>query len=161
MSELINAYLTFSVQQNTFGVHVGKVVEILEYEKPKSVPESLSYVIGVMDHREMIVPVIDTGKKFNVGAVEVTPQTCIVILEIDKPDRSGTFVIGAMVDEVSDVFESETENLKAIENDFKPAYISATYKKNDGLIMILNTDEVFNEKDIIELDKLKQRLESE
>lgn len=161
MSEQINAYLTFSVKQNIFGVHVGKVIEILEYVKPKAVPESLPYVTGVMDHRDTIIPVIDMGMKFNVGATELTPQSCIVILEINKPDQSETFIIGAIVDSVSDVFESELEMLKTIENDFKPVYISATCKKNDNLIMILNTEAVFNEKDIIALDQLKQSIESE
>jgi len=161
MSELINAYLTFDVGQNIFGVHVGRVVEILEYVNPKSVPESLPYIKGVIDHRETIVPVIDTAAKFNVGNIEVGPQTCIVILEIDKPDQSGTFIIGAMVDAVSDVFESDMEKIKTIENDFKPGYISATYKSNESLVMILDTNKVFNEKDIIALDEIKRNIESE
>ncbi|MCU4163239.1 chemotaxis protein CheW [Carboxylicivirga caseinilyticus] len=161
MSELINAYLTFSVGTNTFGVHVGKVVEILEYEKPKSVPESLPYITGVIDHRENIVPVIDTGLKFNLGPVDITPQTCIVVLEIDKPGESGKFIIGAVVDSVSDVFESEMEKIKTIENDFKPGYISATYKTEENLVMILNTEEVFNDKDIIALDEIRKSIEAE
>nr|WP_319400361.1 chemotaxis protein CheW [uncultured Carboxylicivirga sp.] len=161
MSELINAYLTFSVGNNTFGVHVGKVVEILEYEDPKSVPESLPYITGVIDHRENIVPVIDTGIKFNLGAVQKTPQTCIVVLEIDKPDNSGIFSVGIIVDAVSDVFESDMEKIKTIESDFKPGYISATYKSGDNLIMILNTDQVFNDKDIIALDEIKNSIEAD
>jgi len=161
MSELINAYLTFSVGSNTFGVHVGKVVEILEYEKPKSVPESLPYITGVIDHRENIVPVIDTGLKFNMGAIDVTPQTCIVVLEIDKPGNSVKILIGVMVDSVSDVFESDGEKIKTIENDFKPGYISATYKTDENLVMILNAEQVFNDKDIIALDELKSSIEAE
>ncbi len=161
MSDLINAYLTFSVANNLFGVHVGKVVEIMEYCQPKSVPESLPYVKGVIDHRESIVPLIDTGLKFNVGAVEVTPQTCIVLLEIDKPDESGSFKVGIVVDQVSDVFESNAENIKSIESDYRPGYISATYKSGDNLVMILNTDKVFNDKDILALDEVIKGIDVE
>lgn len=161
MSDHINAYLTFSVGQNTFGVHVEKVVEIQEYSKPKAVPESLPYMRGVIDHREAIVPVIDTGLKFNLGEIEITPQSCIVVLEINKPDGSGIFSIGILVDAVSDVFESDPEKVKVIENDFKPGYISATYKNNDALVMILNTDKVFSETDIIALDQIMGSFEKE
>ncbi len=161
MSELINAYLTFSVAHNLFGVHVGKVVEIMEYSQPKSVPESLPYVKGVIDHRESIVPLIDTGLKFNLGAVEVTPQTCIVLLEIEKPDESGKFKVGVIVDDVSDVFESNAENIKSIESDFRPGYISATYKSGENLVMILNTDKVFNDKDILALDEVIKSIDVE
>jgi purine-binding chemotaxis protein CheW len=161
MSDHINAYLTFSVGQNTFGVHVEKVVEIQEYSKPKAVPESIPYMKGVIDHRDAIVPVIDTGLKFNLGEIKVNAQSCIVVLEINKPEGSGVFNIGILVDAVSDVFESDPEKVKAIENDFKPGYISATYKNNDTLVMILNTDKVFTERDIIAIDQIMGSIEKD
>ncbi len=161
MSDHINAYLTFSIGQNAFGVHVEKVVEIQEYTKPKQVPESLAYMRGVIDHREEVIPVIDTGLKFNLGEIEITPQSCIVVLEIDKPDGNGKFSIGILVDAVSDVFESDPEKVKVIENDFKPGYISATYKNNDSLVMILNSDKVFTETDIIAIDQIMGNIDKE
>ena len=82
MDQVINSYLTFSVGNNTFGIHVEKVEEIKEYISPKAVPESLPYVKGVIDHRDEVIPVIDAAQKFNLGKIEITPQTCIVVLEI-------------------------------------------------------------------------------
>jgi len=150
MGEEVNAYLTFSVGDNTFGVHVEKVIEIKEYEQPKAVPESMVYVKGVTEHREQIIPVIDAAAKFNIGEIEVTPQSCIVVLDIIK--GAGLMSIGVLVDAVSDVFEADDTKLKVIETDYKPGYISASYQRNDELIMILNADKVFSETDIFALD---------
>lgn len=158
MNQEINSYLTFAIGKNTFGIHVEKVEEIKEYVSPKPVPESLSFVKGVIDHRDSIIPVIDAGEKFNLGSVEMTPQTCIIVLEIEK--SGGDVVkIGILVDHVSDVFESDPEKVKKIEDDYKPGYISATYRTEEHLVMILNANKVFSEKDIVALDQMVEDLQ--
>ncbi|MCU4175874.1 chemotaxis protein CheW [Carboxylicivirga sp. N1Y90] len=161
MSQQIDAYLTFTIGENTFGIHVEKVLEIKEYLEPKSVPESLPYIKGVIDHRDQIIPVIDAAAKFNMGNISITPQSCIVVMEVNKSENGDPFSIGVLVDAVSDVFESDPEKVRKIENDFKPGYINATYKINENLVMILDTDKVFNEKDIIALDKIMSDFENE
>ncbi len=153
MDQEINSYLTFSVANNTFGIHVEKVEEIKEYILPKVVPESLPFVKGVIDHRDQVIPVIDAARKFNLGSIDITPQTCIVVLEIEK--RKGEFFkIGVLVDNVSDVFESDPEKVRKIEDDYKPGYISATYRTEDLLVMILNANKVFSDTDIVAMDKM-------
>lgn len=153
MDQVINSYLTFSVGNNTFGIHVEKVEEIKEYISPKSVPESLPFVKGVIDHRDEVIPVIDAAQKFNLGKIEITPQTCIVVLEIEK-HTGDLFKIGILVDNVSDVFESDPEKVKKIEDDYKPGYISATYRTEELLVMILNANKVFSDIDIVAMDKM-------
>ena len=152
MNQDVNAYLTFSIGDNRFGIHVEKVVEIKEYVEPKPVPESMAYVKGVTDHRDQIIPVIDTAAKFNLGQVEITPQSCFVVLDISKGSGKGIMTIGILVDAVSDVFEADQSKLKPIETDYKPGYILSSYQKNDELIMILNVDKIFSEVDIVSLD---------
>lgn len=154
MSQEVNSYLTFSIGQNNFGVHVEKVLEIKEYIKPKVVPESMSYVKGVIDHRDHVIPVIDCAAKFNLGQVDITPQTCIVVLNIDKGADKGQMNIGIMVDSVSNVFEADEMARKNIETDYKPGYISGSYQIDDNFIMIINSDKVFSDKDIISLEEI-------
>lgn len=158
MSQDVNAYLTFSIGDNTFGVHVEKVIEIKEYTEPKSVPESMAYVKGVTDHRDQIIPVIDAAAKFNLGAVNITPQSCIVVLDIDKVDGNGIMSIGILVDAVSDVFEADESKIKSIETDYRPGYISASYQNNNDLVMILDADKVFSETDIVSLGELMENV---
>jgi len=154
MSQEVNAYLTFSIGDNTFGIHVEKVIEIKEYIEPKSVPESLAYVKGVTDHRDQIIPIIDTAAKFNLGQVEITPQSCFVVIDINKGKGQGVITIGILVDAVSDVFEADESKIKTIETDYKPGYILASYQNNDDLVMILNADKIFSETDIISIGEV-------
>ncbi|NPA36456.1 MAG: chemotaxis protein CheW [Chlorobi bacterium] len=153
MDQSTNSYLTFKVNDNIFGIHVEKVVEIKEYKEPKSIPETLPYVTGVFEYRDEVIPLIDTAVKFNLGKINLTSQTCIVVLEIINEQKNINAKVGIIVDTVSDVIEADPEVLKQIEDDYKPNYISATYKQGDNLVMIINANKIFSAKDIIAMDK--------
>jgi len=154
MDQSTNSYLTFKINGNTFGVHVEKVVEIKEYSEPEGIPETLPYVTGVLEYRDEVIPLIDPAVKFNLGKITLTLHTCIVILNVMNEQKRSTSKVGIIVDTVSDVFEPEQEQLKPIENDYKPKYITSTYKLNDIFVMILDSNKIFSEIDIIELDKI-------
>ncbi len=154
MEDVNNSYLSFKIGTDTFAVHVSKVNEIKEYETPRKVPESISFMKGVIDFRDEIVPVIDTGIKFGMDAVEITPQTCIIVLDVTREDTQTNFKVGVMTDAVTDVFEAEEESFKMISADYSPAYIRATYNYNDNFYLILNSDKVFSVNDIISMGNL-------
>jgi len=154
MEEITNSYLSFSVGDQSFAIHVSKVNEIREYEEPRNMPEAISFMKGVIDFRDEVIPVIDTAVKFGMKASEFTTQTCIVIIDITKKEEGKVFRLGIIADAVSDVFEAEQENFKAIENDYSPNYIEANYNTNDKHYLILNADEVFSTKDIIDLQQI-------
>ncbi len=158
MNQSTNSYLTFKVNDNTFGIHVEKVVEIKEYSEPKSIPESLPFVTGIIEYLDEVIPLIDTAVKFNLGEITIAPQTCIIILEIINEQKNSTSKVAIIVDAVSDVFETDPKQIKALENDYKPKYISSTYKLNDTLAMILDSNKIFSEKDIIALDKIIEKI---
>ncbi len=158
MEEANNSYLSFKVGTDTFAVHVSKVNEIREYEKPRKVPGSVSFMKGVIDHREEVVPVIDTGIKFGLNPVEITLQTCIIVIDVLKKDTNSIFKVGILTDAVTDVFESEDSNLKKIERDYTPNYIQATYKLDDNFYLILNSDEVFSLNEIIGMSEAIQEI---
>ncbi len=161
MNQSTNSYLTFKVNDNIFGIHVEKVVEIKEYSEPKSIPESMPYVTGIIEYMDEVIPLIDTASKFNLGEITVAPQTCTIILEIINEQKNATSKVGVIVDAVSDVFETDPVQIKALENDYKPSYISSTYKLDDNLVMILDSNKIFSEKDIIALDKIIEDLKKD
>ncbi len=158
MNQSTNSYLTFEVNDNAFAIHVEKVVEIKEYSEPKSIPESMPYVTGIIEYLDEVIPLIDAATKFNLGKIAVAPQTCIIILEIINEQKNSTSKVGVLVDAVSDVFETDPKQIKALENDYKPKYISSTYKLGDKLVMILDSNKIFSDKDIIALDKIIKKI---
>lgn len=157
MSE-INSYLTMRVGSNIFGIEVGHVVEILEYVPLKSKPESLPYILGLIEHREEIIPLIDTGLKFGQPKIEINSNTCIVVINVFNSSQQGSFHVAIVADQVSDVFEADSTALKSIENSYKPGYIEGAYNREEGLVLVMNVDKIFSDTDVLQLNALVQEV---
>ncbi|KAB2928585.1 MAG: chemotaxis protein CheW [Dechloromonas sp.] len=90
-------YLTFTLGSEEYAIDILKVQEIRGYEQPTLIANTPPFIKGVINLRGIIVPVVDLRIKFNLGRVEYTPFTVVIILNV-----AGR-VIGAVVDSVSDV----------------------------------------------------------
>jgi purine-binding chemotaxis protein CheW len=90
-------YLTFTLGPEEYAIDILKVQEIRGYENPTTIANAPEFLKGVINLRGTIVPIVDMRIKFNVGKVEYTPFTVVIILNI------GGRVVGIVVDSVSDV----------------------------------------------------------
>lgn len=151
-----NSYLTFKVGANLFGVHVEHVVEILEFVPLKSKPESLPYILGLIEHRDEVIPLVDTGLKFGQAAIEINEQTCIVVLNIFNSASNRNFHVAIVADLVTDVIDVEESQLQVIESDYKPGYVIGAVKHNEALVLMMNVNKVFSDTDVLLINKLVQ-----
>lgn len=99
-------YLTFTLGPEEYAIDILKVQEIRGYEQPTTIANSPAFIKGVINLRGTIVPIVDLRIKFNVGAVEYTPFTVVIILNI------GNRVVGIVVDSVSDVTMLSSEQIR-------------------------------------------------
>ncbi|MFO8001105.1 MAG: chemotaxis protein CheW [Marinilabilia sp.] len=150
----MDSYLTFKIADEVFAVHVSKVMEIREYETPRPVPRKVEFVTGLIEFRDEVVPLIDTGRKFNLGPVEVGANTVIVVLDLTKAGENEAYRVGILVDAVSDVLEISSDHLKPIRSEYRPDYVAGSYSKDDTFVLVLDTDKVFTEDDVVKMDKL-------
>ncbi|PRZ01386.1 chemotaxis protein CheW [Marinilabilia salmonicolor] len=150
----MNSYLTFKVVDEVFAVHVSHVMEIREYEKPKPVPQKVDFIAGLIEFRDEVIPLINTGLKFNLGSVEASQNSVIVILNLQKEGEEDDYRVAVMADAVSDVLELEEGELKSIHQEYKPGYVSGTYSKDGAFVFVLDPDQVFTRNDVIEMDKI-------
>ena len=150
----MNSYLTFRVVDEVFAVNVSHVMEIREYEVPKSVPASIDFIAGLIEYREEIIPLINTGLKFNLGAVEASQNSVIVVLNLKKEGEADDYRVAILADAVSDVIEVEENELKTIHHEYKPGYVSGSYKSGDAFVLVLDPDRVFTQNEVIEMDKI-------
>lgn len=90
-------YLTFTLGSEEYAIDILKVQEIRGYETPTLIANAPSFIKGVINLRGIIVPIVDLRIKFNLGVIEYTPFTVVIILNV-----AGR-VIGIVVDSVSDV----------------------------------------------------------
>lgn len=99
-------YLTFTLGSEEYAIDILKVQEIRGYEPPTLIANAPAFIKGVINLRGIIVPIVDLRIKFNLGKVEYTPFTVVIILNV-----AGR-VIGVVVDSVSDVISLTPEQIR-------------------------------------------------
>jgi purine-binding chemotaxis protein CheW len=104
-------YLTFALANEEFGLEILKVREIIGYMDVTAVPQTPHYVKGVINLRGQVIPVVDLRAKFGMEVVELTEQTCIIVVEITQDRRK--FSTGIIVDRVQEVLDISGENIEA------------------------------------------------
>lgn len=152
MDEIANTYLTVNVGDNTYGIHVSHVIEILEYTFPRTKSTDLPFMLGLIEHRSTIIPMIDAGVKFGQSPIHVNDQSCIVVISIKSGDED--FNVALLVDNVSDVVTFTDEDKKFIETHYKPGYVSFATKYDGRFILALDVDKVFNDADIVSMNQI-------
>lgn len=103
-------YLTFTLGEALFAVGTLNVREIIEYGHLTPVPLMPPSILGVINLRGGVVPILDLRQRFGQGATQVSRRSCIVILEVQ---RSGIDqVIGIVVEAVNAVLEIPEQDIE-------------------------------------------------
>ena len=96
-------YLAFWLGNEEFAVPVGRVREIIPWQEITPVPKVPEHVLGVINLRGKVVPVMDLRQRLGMPAAERNARSCIVVLQGEgKTLRSP---VGAAVDGVSEVLQ--------------------------------------------------------
>jgi purine-binding chemotaxis protein CheW len=147
-----NSYLSFKVGDELFAAHVSKVLNILEMTNITVVPRAPEYMLGVINLRGAVLPVIDSRIKFGMPVTEKTADTCIIVTEVQI--ENDTVRVGALVDAVQEVLEIEKDEIlppPSIGSKFKTDFIQGVMNVNEQFIMVLDMDKVFSTEEIISL----------
>ncbi|MDA3892015.1 MAG: chemotaxis protein CheW [Salinivirgaceae bacterium] len=149
-AENVSTFLTFKLGKELFAVNVSKVLTILEMKPITKVPNSPDYLRGVINLRGQVLPVIDMRIKFGMEATEFTQNTCINVLNITIDNEK--VQLGILVDTVDQVLEirdEEIEESPTIGTKYKTEFIQGMYRLDDGFIMLLNIDLIFNTSELL------------
>jgi len=96
-------YLTFRLDGQDYGMTILKVQEIKGWDKITPIPNSPTYIKGVLNMRGVIVPVIDLRLLFGLPEAERDAFTVIIVINV------GGRLAGLVVDAVSDVINVGAE----------------------------------------------------
>src|SRR5688572_8622447 len=80
--------LTFRLAEESYGVDILRVKEIRGWSAVAALPESPPYILGMLNLRGTIVPVIDLRARFGMPATKPTPLTVIIVLSTTREDGS-------------------------------------------------------------------------
>lgn len=110
-------WVTFQLEEETYGINVMQVREVLRYTEIAPVPGAPDYVLGIINLRGNVVTVIDTRSRFGLMQGEITDNTRIIVIESERQ------VIGILVDSVAEVVY-----LRSSEIDSTPSQVWAPMK---------------------------------
>jgi purine-binding chemotaxis protein CheW len=103
--------LTFVLGKETYGVDILRVQEIRGWSAVTKLPHAPSHVLGVLNLRGSIVPIVDLRMRFSLDRAEYTAVTVIIVVSVISP--AGRRDFGVVVDGVSDVVDVNPEQVKA------------------------------------------------
>lgn len=144
-------WVTFHLDNETYGINVMQVQEVLRHTEIAPVPGAPDYVLGIINLRGNVVTVIDTRQRFGLDTTEVTDNTRVVIIEADKQ------VVGIMVDSVAEVVylrQSEVETAPNVGNDESAKFIQGVCNKNGELLILVELDKMMSEEEWSELENI-------
>ena len=145
VSLAVSQYLTFILDGELFAIDISGVREVLDFTKVTRVPCMPDFMMGVINLRGSVVPVIDMKKKFGMSPVEKTVNTCIIIIEIYLDGEN--IILGVLADSVQEVFELGEKDINEppkIGTGFNGEFMKGMGKKGDDFVIILDINRIFS-----------------
>ena len=147
-------YLTFTLSEETYGLEILKVQEIIGVMNVTHIPRTPAFIRGVINLRGKVIPVVELRLKFAMDAIPDNERTCIIVLCIRRQGVNVT--MGILVDSVSEVLDIAAEQLEdapsfgaSLDTDFLLGIGKVAHK----VVMLLDVDKVLSGEDFAMLEK--------
>ena len=138
--------LTFSLGTETYGVEILRVQEIRGFSSVTRIPQSPAHVLGVLNLRGTVVPIVDLRLRFSLAEVAYTALTVIIVLSVEG--GSGRRNFGLVVDGVSDVMDLTPEAIRPTPefgSHVNTDFIRGLATLGDSMVMLLDIDRLIGD----------------
>lgn len=135
--------VTFRLANEEYGLPITKVQEINRLVPVTKLPQTPSFMEGIINLRGRIIPVIDLRKRFELPITAHDEYTRIIIVEINGQ------TVGVTVDAVTEVVRISTANVEPppLSVTVNSRYISGVGKQDGRLIILLEIDQILSEQE--------------
>lgn len=137
-------FLTFSLGEESYGIEIRCVTEIIGIQPITQIPELPLYIKGIINLRGKIIPVMDVRLRFGKLFRDYNDRTCIIIIDI------GNLSIGLIVDSVSEVISIPDSDI-VMPPDMSQAggrYIKGIGKVGTAVKLLLDCDRLLNDNEV-------------
>ncbi|MDM8568081.1 chemotaxis protein CheW [Thiotrichales bacterium HSG1] len=151
-----NKYLTFILATEEYAIDILRVQEIKGWSKVTQIPNTPSYICGVINLRGTIVPIVDLRLRFNLDFQTYGSMTVVVVVNVISSNNKER-IMGVVVDGVSDVYDVTETEIKP-PPDFG-SVISTEFVKglttvSDKMVIVLDIDKLLNSDELAIIDGL-------
>lgn len=113
-SQSTRQYLTFSLAGEEYGIDILAVQEIRGFERATRIPRTPDFLLGVINLRGAVVPIVDLRIRFRLDDASVNSNTVIILVKVKGTNSERT--IGLVVDAVSDVYMVSSDDMGGMPN---------------------------------------------
>jgi purine-binding chemotaxis protein CheW len=134
-------FISFRLGDDEYAIDIMAVREIKGWTDTTPLPNQAPHVLGVLNLRGAIVPILDLRSRFGQGMTETTQMHVVIIVNVEER----TF--GILVDAVSDILTVEPAGIKPVPDTDKPGgedYLSGIINADHGMVVVLSLQELFN-----------------
>ncbi len=133
--------LTFALGDESFGVDIQRVQEIRGWSPVTPIPEAPDHILGVLNLRGAIVPIIDLRARIGMSATSNSATTVIIVLSVQMKEEMRLF--GIVVDRVSDVVNIDSAALRAVptlDSHGNADYLRGLISQGDHMVILFDID---------------------
>lgn len=145
-------FLTFLLSDEEFGVDILSVQEIRVWTPVTELPNTPSYLKGVINLRGTIVPIVDLRERFGGEPQDYSDTTVTIILRIES--AAGDAVAGIVVDAVSDVYKFGTDQIRSSPNlgsRIEHRFIQGMAMSDDRIIILLDSEKLLDAEELYQI----------
>lgn len=142
-------FLTFSIGNDSYGIEIQYVTEIIGIQAITEIPELPEYLKGIINLRGKIIPVMDIRLRFKKEPREYNDRTCIIVVDISN------LSIGLIVDSVSEVLTIPEEEIvdPPEMNKCSNRYIKKIGKYGNEVKLLLDCDKLLTDDEQDDMDE--------
>jgi purine-binding chemotaxis protein CheW len=134
--------VTFTLEDETYGMNVMQVQEVLREVEVAPVPGAPDYVLGIINLRGNVVSVIDARTRFGLQPKESDEMSRIIVIEAQQQ------ILGILVDSVAEVVDIERDEIDTapnVGNAETSKYIDGVVSRGDKLLILVDLNKLLSQ----------------
>lgn len=141
-----NQFLTFILGDEEYGLDILRIQEIKGWGNVTKIPNMPDYILGVINLRGTIVPIMDLRKRFNLPKVEYDAMTVVIVAKVYDEDHER--VVGLVVDAVSEVYDLNDKCMQPPPEfgcNVQADFIHSLANVEDKMIILMDIDKLVSQ----------------
>lgn len=133
----IREFLAFKLGDEEYGMNILCVQEIRSFEKPTALANAPADILGVVNLRGVIVPIIDLRVRLKLAQATYDAQTVVIVV------NAGPHIMGLVVDGVSDVLTLKPAQMRPVpplDSGFSTEHLLALGSVDDRMLILLDIE---------------------
>lgn len=138
-------YLTFMLAGEEYAIDILKVQGIQGWDRITDIPNTPDFILGVINLRGTVVPIIDLRRRFKLESIPFGPMTVVIIVRVE--DQATARTVGIVVDAVSEVYNLAAAQIRpapdfgaAVDTDF----VKGLATVEEHMVILLDIDTLIN-----------------